>query len=188
MNLANFVIYISSFAWIFPIFRQYKTRFFYFFLILGLSDPINLLCVLELNVKSGLVHSIASLLLFYSINHSEKKTRFSYTDMLVVILFLSTTVFLAELYFITIGIHILILARFIQLFTIILHQKTEINIFCAGLVFYEITVVIKLAIYLSGTYSGVLFSYITLAFQLLIAIFFTIYREDNPHLRVKLKS
>jgi hypothetical protein len=188
MYLATIIGYISSVVWIFPIFRQYNTRIFYFFLVLGLSDPINLLCVLVFNFKTGLIHSIAALLLFYSLNlRYQKKIKISYTDLLVAVLFLTSIVFLSDLFYLVIAIHILIFARLVQIVIMPLHQKSELNIFYLILIFYEITVITKLSIYLSETYSGILFTYITLAFEVLIAIFFTVFKENNPRLTLKLK-
>ena len=162
---------------------------FYFFLVLGLSDPLNLLSVLLLKVKPELLYSIAALLLFYSLNFRDhQKLKLSYTDLLVVVLFLFMTIFLSDLFYLTIAIHILILTRLFQIVIIPLHQKSEINIFYLVLVFYEISLLINLTILLSRTNAGILLFYITLAFQILIAVFFTIFKENNPRLLLKLKS
>jgi hypothetical protein len=162
---------------------------FFFFLILGLSDPLNLFSVSVLQIKPGLIHSVAALLLFYSLNFKDKqKLKISYTDILVVVLFLSAVFIFYNLFYLTLIIHFLILARFIQIFVIDLHQISELNIFYLVLVFYEISIVINLFVLLGESEKRMFLFFITLTFQFLIAIFFTIYREDNPHLRVKLKS
>jgi len=189
MYLASIIVYISSIAWIFPIFRQYNTKMFYFFLVLGLSDPINILCIWVLNTKPGLIYSIAALQLFYSLNlRDRKEIRLSYADLLFVVLFLLMIIFISELFYLTTAIHILILARIVQIVIMPLHQRSELNIFYLVLLFYEITVLIKLSVYLSGTDAGILFAYITIAFQILIAVFFTVFKENNPRLLLKLKS
>ena len=107
--------------------------------------------------------------------------------MLVVILFLMMLIFLSDLFYLVTAIHILIFARIVQIVIMPLHQKSELNIFYLILLFYEITIITKLSIYLSETHSGVLFTYITLAFEILIAVFFTVFKENNPHLVLKLK-
>ena len=176
-------------VWIFPIFRQYNTKMFFFFLFLGLSDPLNLFSVSVLQIKPGLIHSVAALLLFYSLNFRDKqKLKISYTDILVVVLFLSAVFIFYNLFYLTLIIHFLILSRFIQIFVIDLHQISELNIFYLVLVFYEISIVINLFVLLGESEKRMFLFFITLTFQFLIAIFFTISREDNPHLRVKLKS
>jgi hypothetical protein len=86
-----------------------------------------------------------------------------------------------------IAIHILIFARLVQIVIMPLHQKSELNIFYLVLLFYEITVITKRSIYLSETYSGILLTYITLAFEVLIAIFFSVFKENNLRLVLKLK-
>lgn len=187
MNLVSLIGYVSTIVWIFPIFRQYNTRMFYFFLILGIGDPITLLGIWLFNIKPGLIHSIAALPLFYSLNLRENKyIKLSYTDILVLVLFISMIIYLRDLFYLPFAIHFLIFARIIQFFIVDLHQKSELNIFYLILVFYEITLLINFAIFLSKTDTGLLLFYITLAFQILIAIFFTIFREDDPRLSVKL--
>ncbi len=189
MHLATVVVYVSSIVWIFPIFRQYNTRMFYFFLVLGLSDPINIFSLWALNTKPGFVHSIAALLLFYSLNFRDnQKLKMSHTDILVGILFLSLAFFLNELFYLTFLIHLLILSRIIQIIVVDIHKKSELNIFYLVLIFYEISIVMNLFILLSRTERGMLLFFITLTFQILIAIFFTIFKENNPRLLLKLKS
>jgi hypothetical protein len=94
MHFAAIIGNISSIVWILPIFRQYKTRMFYFFLVLGLADPLNMLAVMVLKFKTCYVHSIAAILLFYSLNYREnRKLKLSYTDLLVGVLFITMVFF-----------------------------------------------------------------------------------------------
>lgn len=187
MQTATLIIYISFVVWIFPIFRQHNTQLFYFFLILGISDPINFLLVSVYSLKSGVVHSIAALLLFYSINQADKKLKLTYSDILVIALFL-LALFFYDLILLLMIIHILILIRFLQTVIIDLHKNAKLSIPYLILVFYELTVIIKLFFFLSGTHTGIFFFYTTLAFQLLIGIFFTIFKIDDLRLTKHLNS
>jgi hypothetical protein len=189
MHLAVIIVYISTIVWILPIFRQYNTRIFYFFLILGLSDPANIISVSLFTHKTGLVYCIAALLLFYSLNLREhSRLKFTYTDFLLIILFVSAIFLLNDLNYLILCIHLIILVRFIQKVVIDVHQKGEANVFYLMLILYETTVIVKIVVFLFGSNVGVLFFYITLAFQILIGIFFTLFKENNPFLNLKLTT
>jgi hypothetical protein len=69
-----------------------------------------------------------------------------------------------------------------------LYQLGEFNWFYLVLVFYEITVILKVIVFISGADVGLFYLYITLAFQFLVAIFFTIFSEESPFLRIRLKT
>lgn len=182
------IYYVSIIVWIFPIIRQYNTRLFYFFLILGLSDPLNLFLVSILKIKPGIIHCVAAILLFYSLGLTERlKLKISFTDILAAVLFMFA-VFFADLLYLTLALHLLILARVFQMLIIPLHNKSVLNIFYLVLIFYEITLVVNLFTLIRGGVSGLSLYYITIIFQLLIAIFFSIFKENDPPIMIKISS
>lgn len=56
------------------------------------------------------------------------------------------------------------------------------------LVFYEISVIVNLIVFISKTNLSVVFFYLTLSFQILVAIFFTIFREDSSISKLKFRT
>lgn len=58
MDLRYTIPYLSTFVWIFPALRQYRTNLFFFFLILALTDPIVLATYL---IHSGNLKSLYTL-------------------------------------------------------------------------------------------------------------------------------
>ena len=190
MKFAYIVFFISIAIWLFPAIRQYKTNLFYFFLILALEDPAVSIVTLLLDILDPtLVHRIASMLLFYSIdfNLDNIKKNWILNVILVVCFFIGLLV-IDNTFFLIIIIHTLILGKFIKYIVIRLHNKSETNLFYLVLIFYELTILVNLIVFLSENNIGYMLHYITLAFQFLIAIFFTVFRVDNPILVRSLRS
>ena len=190
MTIASIITYISIFIWIFPALRQYRESYFYFFLVLALSDPVNIICVHALGVfPNYYVHSVAGLLLLYSIGFKlENLLRFWYANIVFIIFFLIALFSIENLLFIILFSHFLILIKFIKILMLKLYQSGEFNWFYLALIFYEITVILKVIVFISGTEIGILYFYLTLAFQFLVAIFFTIFREENSLFHFKLRT
>ena len=183
MSVATLVLYISTFAWIFPIFRQYKCNLFYFFLLLGISDPLSIFFLKIIHLKPGIISVIMTPILFYSINiNRQKPFAISRFEIFVFVFTIALIPIIRNYDIIQLFIEILILIRIIYNIIIDLHHKQLLNIFHLMLAFYMITSVASLIIYLNGDHQGIVLFYINLSFQIFIAIFFSIFREDHPKL------
>ncbi len=183
MSIAILIIYISIIAWTIPIFRQYKTNLFYFFLFLGLTDPLTLLWLKVFHLPPGIISLIIAPILFYCVNIDRQK-KFSINSTEIFVFIFTLILFFTELKsdVIMLIIHTLILIRVIYKILIELHHKHIVNLFHLMLTFYMITSVASLLIYLNGDHQAIILFYVNLAFQILIALFFTIFEENNPKL------
>ena len=188
MPVEKIIVYISTFFWLLPPFRQFKGRYFYYFLILALADPINILSISIIGVPNYSVHSIMGLLLFYSIGTGENEKKYMLANMIFMLAFFLFLFLLDNLLYLILTLHLLILYRFLRLSLLNTFSKYELNIFLLMLVFYEISVVVKTIVFISGTNLGVIFFYLTLSFQILVAIFYTIFREDSSPLMLKFRT
>lgn len=183
MSIAVLIIYLSSLAWIFPIFRQYKSNLFYFFLLLGLSDPLTIFSLKIFHLRPGIIFTIIAPILFYCINiDRQKKISITSAEIFVFLLTLILLLTVSNNDVIMLVIHTLILIRVLYKILIELHHKQIVNVFHIVLAFYMITSVASLLIYLNGDHQAIILFYINLAFQILIAIFFSIFSEYNPKL------
>lgn len=189
MNLTFTILYISTIAWIFPIFRQFRCNIFYFFLFLGLSDPISTFAIKVFSLRPEIIQVIIAPILFYTINiDRQKKLTINKLEIFVFALSYGL-IFLIKNYNITLLIiYTLILIRAIFKNVILLHLHQKINIVHLVLAFYMISSVASLIIYLNGDHQAIVLFYINLAFQTLIAIFFSIFREDHPKMTYKIIS
>jgi len=173
-------------AWILPIFRQFRSNLFYFFLFLGLSDPISSVAIKVFSLRPENIQIIIAPILFWAINVDRQK-KFS-INKLEIFIFILTYLFylLLDNYNITLlFIYIAITIRAIFKIIFALHLNQMINIVHIVLAFYMISSVVSLLIYLNGDHQAIVLFYINLAFQTLIAIFFSIFREDDPKLIFK---
>jgi hypothetical protein len=183
MPLTDVIIYLSIIAWIFPIFRQFRNNIFYFFLFLGISDPLSLVYLKITHNSPGYMTVIIAPLLFYSINIDRKK-RFTISKIEIFVFILTAVLMfvISNLDIILLIVHLLVLIRILYKIIIELHYKQIVSIFNMVLAFYMTTSVISLIIYLNGDHQAIILFYINLAFQILIAIFFAIFKEDHPKL------
>lgn len=183
MSLAIIIYYISTFAWILPIFRQYKSNLFFFFFFLGICDPLTILAFKTTQFKIETIAVIFAPILFYTINIDRKKDFYiTKIEVLVFILAYGLMFVIDNYNIILLIIHTLITIRAIFKIIIELHHHQKINIVHLVLAFYMITSVASLIIFLNGDHQSILLFNINLAFQTLIAIFFASFREDHPKL------
>lgn len=186
MKLAVIISYVSLFVWIFPIFRQYRSNLFYFFLFLGISDPLSVFAVKVLSIKTEWPSVLIAPILFYAINIDRTKPfKISKLEIFVFVLTYFLIFFIDNFNVILLIIHTLITIRAIYIIITDLHYRQKINIVRLVLAFYMITSVASLLIYLNGDYHAFLLFFTNLAFQLLLAIFFSILSENNPKMNYK---
>ena len=189
MKIALIITYLSVFFWLFPPLRQYKERFFIYFLIFALMDPVNLLYIHVLGGKNVIVFSVGSILLFYTINFSLNSIiKYWYVNVLFFTLVILSFLYLPDLHMLLIALHLLIFIKFFKIGIITLHKYNSVNIFQLALIFYELSIIINELVFLSNYEIKVIFFYTTIFFQILIAIFFTVFKEDNPRLNIKLET
>jgi len=188
MHVEKIIVYISTFFWLFPPFKQYKGRYFFYFLILALADPFALINYSFIGIPHYFIHSIAGLLLLYSFDSIVYVKKYLLANIIFILAFFLFLFLLDNLLYLILALHLLILYRFIRLSLLNTFNKNELNIFLLVLVFYEISVAVKTIVFISRTDLGIIFFYLTLSFQILVAIFFTIFREDSSPLKLKFET
>lgn len=187
MKLALIIFYISTVAWVFPIFRQYKSDLFYFFLFLGICDPIGIVGMKLFMMQAEMMATLFAPILFYTINIDRKKPfKISKLEIFVFMLAYTLIFTIDNLNMIILLVHAMIAIRAIYRIIIDLHYHQKINLVRAVLAFYMITSVASLLIFLNEEYQGWILFYTNLAFQVLIAIFLSIFSENNPKMNIQL--
>ena len=189
MYIAKIIGYISTVFWLLPPIRQFKSQYFIYFLILALSDPVNLFSINVLGLPNNIIHALAAILLFYSINpNSIDFNRYWFLHSLFIASFIIGMLFLNNLLYIVLLIHLMILFKFVKLTLVTIYKINILNIFYVVLMFYELSAVINLSEFLSNSDLRIVIYYMTLSFQILMAIFFTIFTEKSDFLILKLRS
>lgn len=189
MSFAYIAIYTSMIIWLFPAVRQYGSNLFYYFLILALADPIAYGLLKIFNIPALDTHTIGGILLYYSIDiRWENIKKYWVLNLIIIIGFFIAFFTLSNLLFLLIACHLLIFSKFIKYIIIRLHSFSEIDCFYLVLTFYELTFLVSFIVILSHTTIGYIEHYITLVFQLLIGIFFIIFRYNSRFLQLHLKK
>lgn len=178
MNLAIIIYYFSSIIWIFPPIKQYGGRYFYFFLILALSDIFSVISYTSFHYDPLNIYILVSyslLLSLISFDVLRKKIFFVASGFAasLLVLYFSLINLMWLLFLIHLGIIFLILKSVLLLY----FSGHRIMIFHLLLIFYEFTVIFKFAyIFLEGS-TGYLFFYSTTLVQIAFAAAFMIFSD-----------
>lgn len=174
-------------AWFMPIFRQFKTKWLLFFLVLGTLDPLMEILNIYFNLMGFWGYNLGSLLLYLSLYKVEGK-KIKEADYLLIAMLFATMFMLPEgAYFLFVS-HAIIFYKILSYAIIELHLNDRINFPLLALVLYELSVLIKFIVYLNGDQESYTFFTLTLFFETGIAILFTIFRIDDVRLVKSLKE
>lgn len=188
------LVIISIVLWLMPPIRNYKTNFFIYFLLLAVSDPISTLLIRLHLLRPYYVHAAISFMLFLSLKKITRGSKsFNITAFfalcLLIISFFSGLVFeMGEFVKAVIAIiNILIFFVILSKALLIVAQNATVNIFYFALLFYEATTIIKFIVTIFPVEEAVIQFLMTGAFQFLFAIFFTLFNENSPAMKINLK-
>ena len=189
MSSVQTILDISVVFWVLPPFRQFKGRFFYYFLILALSDPITIFCVEILKVPLYSIHSLAGLFLISSLLFFTGKFENKYILSIPILVgFIFGIFYLKNLLILVIITHLIVFLMFVKVAILPIYREGIINIFHFALLFYELSIVLNLSVFIGQSDMRILIYYMTLFFQILLAIFFTIFTENSNSLIIHLKE
>jgi len=188
MFYIKILIYFSIVVWLFIPLRQFKTRYFWLFLALALTDPLTIILGRSFHLVLGQFYVPFSILyLFIVMDFSKisfKKIAFS-----LIVIALGIISFIRYWEYSQIFIIVVLLLVLILLvknsFEFVI-EKGSINIFHVVLVFYQMLNVLKFFSLINNFSTGIWFFFLSNILQLFIGIFFLIYREDNPKLLIRI--
>lgn len=189
MSTIQTILDISIFFWLLPPIRQFKGRFFYYFLVMALSDPINIFCFQVLKTPQYLIHSVAGLFLIFSLiflSDGVRKRLFIISAL--VFGFFIGMILLPDFVYLLLSMHIVIFLILIKIAVMPVYQKNIVNIFYFALLFYELSLVLNISLILGSGDIRIILYFSTLSFQILMAIFFTIFTEKSEILIRHLKE
>ncbi len=177
MDIPLIVLCLSIIVWFFPPFRQRKTEYLLFFVIVAITDPISLFLFYFFKVNPLTVSPFFSLLLYSSIIKSKKKSIAVIIAFISLLLCLDMHLGRSLLLISIVVIHILIAFIIVIRFTRCYFEKYSLNLFLFLLSVYEFLIIFKftaailayeqgaISFYLasfSAIFLGILFSFITI--------------------------
>ena len=191
MSLIDFTVYTSMFVWILVPFRQYKQKLFWFFVVLAAPDPITTILRAIFNSNSNLVYIFASILMIYTLidykRNVKRKIIFFFILTLSSLGLIESKTPNIDLY-LTVFLLIVILGIFFAKTVMSLVEYHEIKTFYALLILYQLSNITKILNVFTGVFDAYFYFYITTAFEILIGIFFIIFKQDDPRINFLIKK
>ena len=186
--LTFYILVVSMFLWIFPIARQYKSELFYYFLALGLMDPVMLISFkLFPSFPIKLVLGLLLLLsVMYCTNGKKSFLKFTLFSFLMITIHFSNPFKMSPIIFII--INSVIIYFFFKRAIMFSAANGKLNLFHIFLLSEEISAVFKAIFVLFYNVQALPFFYITLIFEYFFALFFSFYREDDERVQIRLRD
>jgi hypothetical protein len=186
LEISSYIARISEIIWIFPLFRQLKTKWFIFFLALGILDPLTHLLRFAFSYNGNLQYDLGSIVLYLSLYIVEGKKTKESDYLFVVLLIIVRLLTSIDVLFLLI-IHLFIFYKILSFTIIETHLKERLNISFLVLMLYELSILIKFLEYLNKTPVSNIPYYFMLFFEMGAAIFFILFRIDNPRLLINFR-
>ncbi len=189
--MAYIIFYTSIFAWLLPPIRQYKEKLFLYFLLLALADPTSYTLTISFKTNAYQIQSLFSFasVLAVSVNKISKKYIVFILTGFIITLFVINTQDRNIIYLYIILLHLIILWYFLKEILISFSKNNFLTLGWVVLILYEISIVLKLIVALEVTHVSTIYFYLTTSFQILIALFFTIYKvEHSPKIKLNVKE
>lgn len=186
MEISRYIALISEIIWIFPLFRQSKTKWFIFFLVLGILDPLTHLLRITFSYVGNLQYDLGSIALYLSLYVVEGKKPKESDYLFVVLLIITRLLTSTDVLFVLI-VHLFIFYKILSFTVIESHLKERLNIPFLVLMLYELSILIKLSAYLNKSPASDVPYFFMLFFEMSIALFFIFFRIDNPWLLINFR-
>lgn len=187
----RYIAAVSMIFWALTPIRQYKSNYFFYFLLLAIADPINYLILIPLGIPTIYLTNSLSLLIILVLT-KPNVSKLAYIEFFLLCLsipLVTVLLFSLEINFIIFtSIHIYILILFIKISFIKVFQNAELNIYNAMLVLYEAIMITRGIGILTKQQTALAIYLIGIIAQIAIAIFFSIVGENNTKLVIRLKS
>ena len=186
MELLKYIIYINTFVWFLVPIRQYQTRFFIFFLILGLFDPIFIASNFLFKINISIMYLLGtSILLYTALFNLIMKTRLILSVFFFVLSLLFFYFSAEKSILLQLIMHLLIFFNFFKMFVLSYSESRKVSIFLLILLSYEFSLMLKFFMYLTQFQKGMIYFHLTSAFQILMGLFFIFVNEKNsPAIKV----
>lgn len=185
MKLSQIIIYISLCIWLLPPLKQFRGKFFYYFLIQAIADPIAL-TLIKLHCYNLPFYVVKDILIILCLWNLKVTIRKLY--MIVPVLLLIHYLIYGIDYKITVplisGIQMVVLYFIFKMATDDMLELKRVKMFYIVLILYELSVILKFIISITSLNLGLVYFYATTAFEILPGIFFIFVSERNEKLAI----
>lgn len=187
-----YIIIGSMIAWMLPPLRQFREKYFYYFLILAINDLLVVFLFLGVSIvlPNGVFYTLASSLLYLALFNREELRKKKIIISLF-LLFNALVVFLPgakEKYLILCIIHTLIMYEFLKKFFVELSLQETFNLFLFLLVFYEMSIIIKFIVSLLDFRWGIIYFDMISILEIMLALSFAVFKERQMKFQKNVKD
>lgn len=182
--ITKLIVYFNIIMWLLPPLKQFKGGYFFYFVILALTDPLTniLFKALNFNPFNIYIPSSAALLLvslYYTNLHSKKILMIYLTSFVMLYALMMTHGDIKLKILIIIFMHINICIIFIHRFYQKYFDRNILYVYLLVLIFYEFTVVMKMFVFLFDINTGVIFVYGMNILEVFICFYFIFFNFKN---------
>ena len=188
MELLIISQFVSWLVWGLAAIRQRHCYYALFFLTLALADPTSFILRKIIIVPPSKIFNLFTVAALYSFYKTEGYFYFKKLKPEIGLIFLFPLFFNNSPYYMKIYLMLLelmVLAEFLKRFFIVAVGGV-FNLFYLVLLIYELSIVIKYLFLFTGTRVGIEYYATTSILQIAIALFFIIFKENNPKLLINL--
>lgn len=179
MKIPYIIMYLSTFIWLLPPFRHYRTYYFGYFLILAIADPVKIFFLNSFAIKPQLLTPFFSLLLVSSIIKMEKRLAIFVVSFLLLFILLIFNIELKLILVINSTIHIWILMLIISRLIDSVVETKSLNLFLILLVVYEFMAILKNLAMVLDLSHGIVQFYVTTIVQIIFGLLFIFINYHN---------
>lgn len=172
MNIAVVIVLLSMFIWLFPPIKQYKTKFFLFFLFYALADPIAISSVYFFKISGQRFYPIFLFLVLFSLFEKTKVKTVGVIIIAIVFFYLSQFLSQDQLIIVDIIIHFFILLMISYMFTKHIIDEGSVNLFLILLITYELIALLKNFAVIVDFQQGLYQFYVSTLIQIIFGISF----------------
>lgn len=187
-----YVIVASVAAWLLPPFRQFREKYFIYFLILAFTDAVvtSLYLGIKIVIPNNLFYTVSSFLLYVTLFGKDElvKKKFLLLGLVLLIVVGTTISNPKQRYIVLCLFHTMIMYEFLKRFALDYSMREVINIFVLLLVSYEITIVTKFVVSILDIRWGELYFDLMSIFEIFLALTFAIFRERQLTFSVSKKE
>lgn len=189
MTLSKIIFYISLFTWLLPPLKQFRGRFFYYFILQAVSDPI-VMILFAFNLHSLQFYLVKDILLLVSLWKPKAliKGLPYFIPLLILVYFGTVAIHYTVICIIIAALHVIVIYLVFKMAIAEVMEFNEVKIFYILISIYELSVILKNINAIITIHSGILYFYLTTAFEILLGLSFIFIREDEKKFAITFKQ
>lgn len=187
MTIEWSIIYLSMFIWLLPPFRNVGTKYFFFFFVFAIEDPLAVFVLKKIHLFHNMLFPLFTLFILYSlVNKKNKRILLIVTAVYLSYIILSSDTNSQLGFFLNSILHVYIFVLFVSDFLTYFDEHHSVNLFLTLLVCYEFIAVSKNILWILDLSKGIVIFFVSLFIQIFLGIAFTIWNVNNsPKFKIK---